>query len=143
MVEICREKTSFVTPDGLHKFQVISFGLCSVPATFQRGIETVLSEHKWQTCLVYLYDVIVFSVNFELNYEISKQLRLTGLTIKPETCHFGFHKLQFLGPVLLPWLKVATMPIFDAIRPKSVRRFLRLCAYYQRFIAISCESHGH
>ena len=60
-----REKTAFVTPDGLYQFRVLPFGLCSAPATFQRMMDTVLTGLKWQTCLVYLDDVVVFSATFE------------------------------------------------------------------------------
>lgn len=59
-----REKTAFVTPDGLNEFKVLPFGLCSAPAIFQRMMDTVLSGLKWQTCLVYLDDVVVFSNTF-------------------------------------------------------------------------------
>lgn len=59
-----REKTAFVTPDGLNEFKVLPFGLSSAPATFQRMMDTVLSGLKWQTSLVYLDDVVVFSNTF-------------------------------------------------------------------------------
>ncbi|KAK8761932.1 hypothetical protein V5799_026804 [Amblyomma americanum] len=62
--EIDREKTAFITPDGLFEFKVMPFGLCSAPATFQRVMNTVLAGLKWQICLVYLDDVDVFAYNF-------------------------------------------------------------------------------
>ena len=37
------------------------FGLRNAPATFQRAIDIELSGLRWQTCLIYLDDVIVFS----------------------------------------------------------------------------------
>ena len=55
-----REKTAFVTPDGLYEFKVMPFGLFTAPATFQRVMETVLAGLKWQSCLVCLDDVGVF-----------------------------------------------------------------------------------
>ena len=41
------------------------FGLCTVPATFQRVMDTVLSGLKWQSCLVYLDDIVVFATKFD------------------------------------------------------------------------------
>ncbi|KAM7289527.1 reverse transcriptase family protein [Ixodes scapularis] len=54
-----REKTAFVTPDGLYEYKVMPFGLCSAPATFLRVMDTVLAGLKWQMCLVYLDDVVL------------------------------------------------------------------------------------
>ena len=38
-----REKTAFATRHGLFEFQVMAFGLCNAPSTFQRLIEFVLA----------------------------------------------------------------------------------------------------
>ncbi|KRX46254.1 Transposon Ty3-I Gag-Pol polyprotein [Trichinella murrelli] len=54
-----REKTVFSTPLGLFQFRVIPFGLCKAPATFQR-LEKALRGLTWNTCLVYLDDIMVF-----------------------------------------------------------------------------------
>ena len=54
-----KEKTAFCTPDGLFEFNVLPFGLCNGPATFQRLMDLVLTNLQWSSCLVYLDDVIV------------------------------------------------------------------------------------
>ena len=51
-----REKTAFITPDGLWQFKKMPFGLCN--ATFQRMMDIVLTGLKWKTFLIYLDDVV-------------------------------------------------------------------------------------
>jgi hypothetical protein len=60
-----RQKTAFVTPDGLFEFKRMPFGLANAPATFQRLMDQVLNRHKWTACLVYLDDILVFGKTFE------------------------------------------------------------------------------
>ena len=48
-----REKTTFCTSEGLFEFNVMPFGLCNAPATFQRLMDSVLTGLHWKTCLVY------------------------------------------------------------------------------------------
>jgi hypothetical protein len=56
-----RDKTGFVTRQGLFRFVRMPFGLANAPSTFQRMMDAVLRGLTWQTCLVYLDDVIVFT----------------------------------------------------------------------------------
>ena len=64
-----RKKTAFTTRRGLFEFQVMSFGLCNAPGTFQRLMEFVLAGLQWQTCLVYLDNVIAYGRDFEKHLE--------------------------------------------------------------------------
>ena len=55
-----KRKAAFVTHEGLYQFQVMLFGLCNAPATFERLMDRVLCSMRWSRCLVYLDDVISF-----------------------------------------------------------------------------------
>ena len=52
-----REKTAFCTQEGLFEFNVMPFGLCNAPATFQRLMNSILAGLQWTTCLVYIDDM--------------------------------------------------------------------------------------
>ncbi|GBN54240.1 Retrovirus-related Pol polyprotein from transposon 297 [Araneus ventricosus] len=67
--EADREKTSFVTSEGLYEFKVMPFGLCNAPATFERAMDNLLRQLKWQMCLCYLDDIVVFSQTFPKHLE--------------------------------------------------------------------------
>ena len=60
-----RVKTAFTKRKGLFESTVMPFGLCNVPATFERLMKSVLSGIQWQICLIYLGDIIVAGKTFE------------------------------------------------------------------------------
>ncbi len=77
------------------------FGLCNAPATFERLMELVLSGLHWQTCLIYLDDIIIFGKTFA---EMIKNLDLVlerfaqaGLKLKPPKCQLFKKEVEFLG----------------------------------------------
>ena len=85
-VEVAEEdklKTAFATREGLYEFNVMPFGLCNAPATFQRLMDLVLAGVQWMQCLVYLDDVIIIGRDFEEHlYNLStvlQKLREAGL----------------------------------------------------------------
>ena len=65
-----KPKTAFVTRRGL--FEVLPFGLCVVPA--ERLMETILAGLHWQTCLMYLDDIIVICKNFDDHLKHLKEI---------------------------------------------------------------------
>ncbi|GBM89899.1 Retrovirus-related Pol polyprotein from transposon 297 [Araneus ventricosus] len=96
-----REKTAFVTSDGLYEFKVMPFGLCNAPATFERMMDTVLRGLKWNICLCYLDDIIVYAPNFQEHKlclrKVLKCIQEPGLTLNSNKCSFVKKKLTILG----------------------------------------------
>ena len=68
-----REKTAFVTPQGLFEFRVMPFGLTNAPAVFQRLMQRVLMGLNpaggKDFVAVYIDDVLVFSHSLEDHLE--------------------------------------------------------------------------
>ena len=85
-----RAKTAFVSRQGQIEFKVMPFGLCNVPATFERLMEIVLAGLNWQICLIYLDDIIVTGRNFEAMIKnldtVLQKLFEAGLKLKPRKC---------------------------------------------------------
>ena len=67
-------KTAFVTYGGLYEYNIMPFGLTNAPATFQRLMDAVLAGLRWQSCLVYLDDIVVFSLIFETHCDRLRQV---------------------------------------------------------------------
>lgn len=138
-------KTAFVTKSGLYEFSVLPFGLTTAPSTFERCMETILRGLQWQTCLVYLDDVIVFSKTFEEHLkrldDVLRRIKDAGLKLKPSKCSFIQSRVSFLGHVVsvngLETDPEKTKAVQNWSQPKDVtqvRAFLGFCSYYRRFI---------
>ena len=99
-----RAKTAFCTTEGLFEFNVMPFGLCNAPATFQRLMDLVLAGLQWSHCLVYLDDVIILGKTFEehlVNLPIVfERLRQAGLKLQPRKCAFLQCEVRYLGHIV-------------------------------------------
>ncbi|MCG8033694.1 MAG: DDE-type integrase/transposase/recombinase, partial [Candidatus Thiodiazotropha taylori] len=141
-----KQKTAFVTRQGLFEFNVMPMGLCNAPATFERLMETVLSGLHWQICLIYLDDIIIIGKTFDhmiRNLDlVLDRFSKAGLKLKPKKCQIFRKEVEFLGHIVDEH-GVSTDPgkiqcIKNWPEPsnlKEVRSFLGLCSYYRRFIA--------
>ena len=68
------------------------FGLTNAPATFQRLMESCMSDLYLNYCLLYLDDIVVYSRTYEEHLirleAVFKRLRKGGLKLKPGKCKF-------------------------------------------------------
>ena len=154
MHSVDKEKTAFVTPDGLFEFNVMPFGLCNAPATFERFMDTVLRGLKWEICLCYLDDIVIFGRTFaEHNNRLDVVLTCleqAALTLNSKKCHFGQREALVLGHLVDKHgvrpdpQKVAAVSSFQ--QPQSqreLRSFLGLCSYFSRFVPKFADTAYH
>ena len=143
--ESAKEKAAFSTRSGLWEGQVLSFGLTSAPSTFERLMETVLRGLHWQTVLIYLDDIIVFSKDMNSHLErlaeVFQRLTAAGLKLKPQKCTLFAEQVQYLGHVVsqngISTDDSKVQRVQEWPRPQhktDVRAFLGTCGYYRRFI---------
>ena len=97
-----QEKTAFsMAGGGLYEYKVMPFGLANSPATFERLMEQVLMGLHWQTCLVYLDDIIVFSETFETHLarlkEVIDRIGDAGLNYLPRSASSFKERCPFLA----------------------------------------------
>ena len=145
MKEEHKAKTAFTSRSGLFEFNVLPFGLCNAPATFQRLMERVLKGLQWKEALLYLDDIIVHGATFEASIDNLRQvfarLRKANLKLKPKKCELFQKQVSFLGHVVTGDGVLADPTKVDKIRgwtpPKDLRElrgFLGLASYYRKFI---------
>ena len=141
-----KEKSAFTTNWGLYEFNVMPFGLCGAPSTFQRLMETVLAGLQWDLCLVYLDDIIIFSHTFDEHLErlgkVFQRIRNAKLKLKPSKCHLFQSRINCLGHIISEkGIEPDESKIKDIKEWKTptsaleVQNFLGFASYYRRFVA--------
>ncbi|KAG7514240.1 hypothetical protein JOB18_028375 [Solea senegalensis] len=93
------EISAFVTPDQFLQYNVMAFGLCNAPATFQRLVNQVLSDIP--NCCAYLDDLGVYTSTWDEHMKILRQvftrLAQASLTLNLAKCEFGKATVIYSG----------------------------------------------
>uniref|UniRef100_A0A3B4WDD1 Gypsy retrotransposon integrase-like protein 1 n=2 Tax=Seriola lalandi dorsalis TaxID=1841481 RepID=A0A3B4WDD1_SERLL len=145
MTPRARKAAAFCTRKRLFEWNVMPFGLCNAPATFQRLMDRVLVGLQWETCLVYLDDIIVLGRDItqmlERLVQVFTRLRGANLKLKPSKCCLFREQVSYLGHVVSARgiatdpekvLKVVEWPAPQNI--SEVCQFVGLASYYRRFV---------
>ena len=107
-------------------------------------MDRVLGNLKWQMCLVYLDDILVFGKSFSehlfrLNL-VLEALEKAGLTLNVPKCVFATREIFHLGHIID---KNGIRPGPEKVRAlrdyvikdvKSLRGFLGLASFFRRFV---------
>jgi hypothetical protein len=137
--------TAFRTHRGLFEWTRMPFGLINAPASFQRLMERILGDLRWQGVLVYIDDVLIHTPSndetLRLLREILSRFRKSRLTIKMGKCDFFPESIEYLGHIveagaLRPNPK--RISVLRLLKPpnslKELRSILGHFSYYREYI---------
>ncbi|CAF4263328.1 unnamed protein product [Rotaria magnacalcarata] len=143
--EVDKEKTTFVTQDGLYEFNVLAQVLMNAPPTFQRVMNNLIATGRWNYVVVYLDDILIFSDSIKEHKkhvtEVLSILQKARFTVSPSKCVIAFEKVEFLSHIITV-AGIEPSPdkiqaILDIPSPKTLtqaNRFIGKIGYYQKFI---------
>jgi hypothetical protein len=143
-------KTAFRTKYGLFEYLVMPFGLCNAPASFQAMINEVLRELLDEGVIVYIDDILIYSVTEEehivLVRRVLSKLRDAHLCVAINKSRFHVSEVDYLGYVIsdkgisLSPEKVRAVQAWKHPDPKGTsalkwaQEFLGFANFYRRFI---------
>ncbi|CAF2007476.1 unnamed protein product [Rotaria magnacalcarata] len=129
-----KEKTAFITPFGLYRFNVLPMGLRNSPPTFQKVMSDTLKSCR-SFSLVYLDDIIVFSKSFVHHLihlaHVFSALQEMNLVINPLKCELAVQKIDYLSHTIS---KNLIQPMSDKIEAILQIKELRTLAQANRFL---------
>ena len=95
------EKLAFRTHRGLWQFRRMPFGYRNGPSIFQRVMQNMLAPFLWIFALVYIDDIVIFSLNFEDHLvhldKVFSAISQANITLSPPKCHLAYQSLLLLG----------------------------------------------
>ena len=138
-------KTAFRTYLGHFEWNVMPFGLCNAPATFQNAMNNLFGQRIGIFVLVYMDDILIFSKTKEDHFkhldEVLTLLTKHGYHINEKKCAFLQTELKFLGHTIsadglkVDQDKIQVLKTWSPPTDKSgIRSLLGFGNYFRRFI---------
>ena len=143
-----KDLTSFVVPGGgLYRYKYMPFGLVNAGAVWTRFIDEVLEGLRWNICLVYADDILVYTKSNDVRDHIRDldkvfdKLDEYNVQVKGDKMRLALRELPFLGQLVSEEGcrpdPLKTRAITDLVAPTSVhqlRRVMGMFAYYRKYI---------
>ncbi|CAF2224972.1 unnamed protein product [Rotaria magnacalcarata] len=140
-----RDKTAFITTDGLWQFNRLPQGLKNSPSVFQRLMNQTLGTLRWDICLAYLDDIVVYSTSFTQHLidvdKVCQALYQSNFKLNYDKCSFFNQEITFLGHKIN---MEGYSPTDDNVRAilhfpipnssKAANSFLQMVGFYRKFI---------
>ena len=105
LTDRAKEISAFVKPTGLYQYKVMPFGMKNSPATFQRLVNSIVSDIDG--CEAHIDDVIIYSDTWKKHVAIIRlffqRLSQAKLTINLAKSEFGCATVIYLD---ISWVRV-------------------------------------
>ena len=146
MEEASKQYTTFAIGNlGFFECDHMPFGLCNVPATFQRLMQNCLSKLNLIYCLIYLGNISIFSWMAEEHLHrlcvVFDQFREYSLNLKPLKCSLFKEEIDYLAHRVSKegvWPSNSNLrAIAECAPPQTymeIQAFLSLMGHYWQFI---------
>lgn len=134
-----------ITPEGIFKYNCMTFGFKNAPAFFQRFMNIAFKDHIGIFVRIYVDDIVIYSDNFLDHLKhieiILNILEKCNIKANRDKCHFFLKEMRVLGKIISkegikpdPEL-ISAMVDFPVPNSKTrVRSFLALCSHYRHFV---------
>ena len=121
------------------------FGYKNGPSIFQRVMQNILVLFLWIFALVYINDIVIFSLTFEdhVNHldQVFQEIQKSEVTLAIIKCHFGYQSVLLLGQKVsrlgLSTHKEKVDTILQLEEPKNVHDlqvFLGMMVYLSSYV---------
>ena len=147
MDEASKQYTAFIVGLlGFFECECMPFRLCNVPTTFQKLMQNCLGELNLTYCLIYLDDVITFSMDEDDHLHhmriIFDRFRVEHLKLKPSKCSLFCDEIGFLAHRVM---KDGVQPSEEHVKAitnfpepdsyTSIQWFVGMVGHFRHFIA--------
>ena len=140
-----RKLTAFVTTEGIFQFKRVPFGLMNAPAFFQLAMAEMLSDLLYNSCLVYIDDIVVFGDTENAFLEnlraVLQRLRTRRFVLRPDKCRLGLQAVEYLGHIVdgdgvrMTNGRIEAVQKIDApTSAAGVKAFMGLANYFRAFV---------
>lgn len=140
-----RPYTAFTTDKGQYQMTRLPMGLKISPSAFSRAMTIAMSGLNYDTCLIYLDDLIVYGNSLQDHnknlVKVFERLRTVNLKLNPNKCDFLKQEILYLGHVISSNGVLPDNSKIEALQnyptPKNgeeVKRFVAFANYYRKFI---------
>lgn len=96
-----RDRTAFITPQGLFQFKRCPFGFTNSPAKYQRSMNDIFTEGLYSRCVIYIDDILVFGrdkTELEENLKwVLETCKKYDVKLKGSKCKYLLNEVDFLG----------------------------------------------
>lgn len=143
--ENAKKYAACITPEGIFRYDCLTFGFKNAPAFFQRFMNNSFGDYISKFVRIYIDDIVIFSDDFVSHLKhvelVLNRLKECHIKANKDKCHFFLKEMRVLGKIIAeegikpdPDLIKAMLEFPTPNSKTKIRGFLALCSHYRHFV---------